>query len=291
MSTGDNLNKAEDLNRLINQLNEKTLSLQERESDLADKAEELSAQKEELTAAIEAFVEKNKSLQDALDQLRDRNFELDQILYRTSHDLRSPLSSIKGILTLLKLETQSETIKNYGQHIEHKTIQMENLLRSLASLSKSILEPPTFSIVDLNKIIRVTIEGSRYLPSWENVVVSVKLEADQIKTDFYLMTIIFQSLLSNAYIFRDPLKMGAISIHSIQKMGRLEVEVIDDGEGIPTQVQAHIFEMFYRGSERSLGNGLGLYVAKKAAEQLKGSLEFIMAHHTTCFRFSIPIIT
>ncbi len=289
MNQSDRLNK-EDIARLTKQLEDKSARLAEREQELADVAEELSSQKEELTAAIEEVVEKNKSLLDTLHQLRERSFELDQILYRTSHDLRSPLSSIKGILTLLKLEPQSDIIRDYGRHIEDKAIQMDNLLRSLASLSKSILEEPVREWIDLNKIIWQVIGEYRHLPCWDYVDVSVDLHTQKINTDPALMIIIFQSLFSNAFTFRPPLKKGKLMIRTYQKENNWVIDVADDGEGIAAEVQPYIFDMFYRGSEKSLGNGLGLYVARKAAGRLNGTITFHLSPEQTCFTVILPLI-
>ena len=87
----------EEINKLTALLDDRTMKLMERESELADKFEELEAQKEELTAAVEELMHTNK-------ELTERNLELDAILYRSSHDLKSPLTSVFGILHLLKSE-------------------------------------------------------------------------------------------------------------------------------------------------------------------------------------------
>lgn len=288
MNPGEIPSQDKDLNSLIRALNQKNLALGERENELAEKAEELAAQQEELTAAVEALMENNKSLRQTLDQLRDRNHELDQILYRISHDLRAPLSSIKGVLSLLKFEPQSDSIRNYGQHIEIKTHQMENLLQSLRYLSKSILETPVFSIVDLQTLIRQLISECSHFASWGHIKVETDLIIHEIKTDEYLMAIILQSLLSNAYTFRDPMKNGKIYIRTIQNEENIVITVTDDGDGIEVPVQPRIFEMFYRGSVRSSGNGLGLYVAKKAAAQLQGHIQFNTEEGNTCFQVILP---
>jgi signal transduction histidine kinase len=284
------LNKKE-IDGLVSQLREESQKLKEREQDLEDQSEELSSQKEELTAAIEELMAKNRSLEDTLSQLRERNFELDQILYRTSHDLRSPLSSIKGILSLLRLEPQSDIIRNYAKHIEDKAVQMDNLLRSLASLSKSILEEPQLEIIDLNKILWQVVSEYRHLPSWDNVDVIVELHDHKMCTDSGLITIIFQSLFSNALIFRDPLRKGTMTIRTSLQNGNWVIDVIDDGDGVDQSVHPFIFNMFYRGSERSLGNGLGLYVCKKAIERLKGNISYHPEPPGTRFTVTLPVQT
>jgi signal transduction histidine kinase len=278
-----------DIDSLLAKLKEESRKLSEREQDIHEQAEELASQKEELTAAIEELMAKNRSLEETLNQLRERNYELDQILYRTSHDLRSPLSSIKGILALLQLEPQSDVIRNYGKHIENQANEMDSLLRSLASLSKSILEDPKLDVIDLSRLIWQVVNEYRHLPGWKHVEVSVDVHDTNFFSDVGLITIIFQSLFSNAFIFRDPGKTGRLIIRTREQNDNWMAEIIDDGEGIETSIGPHIFDMFYRGSERSIGSGLGLYVAKKAVERLKGNISFHHEAGATCFTISVPL--
>jgi signal transduction histidine kinase len=278
------------LEDLIKRLHEKTALLQEIERDYADKIEELLSQKEELTAAIEALMLKNYSLIQTTNQLQDRSFELDQILYRISHDLRNPISSIKGIISLSQLERQSEVNQVYWAHIESKVIQMDDLLRSLYFLSKSIFDEPVLAVMEIEKIIWQVTDSLKHLPSWHNVQMKTDFRETELKTDPFLISLIFQSLLSNAFIFRDSLKKGLIYVNSFKTETDLVIEVIDDGEGINEIVISHIFEMFYRGSERSVGNGLGLYVAKKATERLKGKIEVDTDEGNTRFTVVFPLI-
>jgi signal transduction histidine kinase len=279
-----------EIENLIKLLEDKNNYLQERERDLADKTEELLAQKDMLTAAIEEVMLKNDSLNKTLMTLRDRNFEMDQILYRTSHDLRSPLSSIWGILELAKAEPQSASMKEYQLHIGNKVDQMDNLLRSLSSLSKAILEETSYCLVSLRSIIQQVIEELKYLPTWPNVVVTQNLHEKEFKTDVFLINIVLQSVLSNAYIFRDQSKAGIIHINSLQQNSEVLIEVIDDGDGIPETIANQIFDMFYRGSEKSKGSGLGLYVAKKALEKLNGSITQISNKNKTQFTITLPLL-
>jgi signal transduction histidine kinase len=109
---------------IIIMLEEKNLKLLERERDLAEKQEELQAQKEELTAAIEELVNKNNSLTDTLIQLQKRNKELDLLLYRASHDLKTPVSSIQGLVNLMESEPITPEQKQLLEFIEQKTSQI-----------------------------------------------------------------------------------------------------------------------------------------------------------------------
>lgn len=119
--------------------------------------------------------------------------------------------------------------------------------------------------------------------------VRVDVHDPNLFSDAELITIIFQSLFSNAFIFRDPGKTGRLTIRTREENSYWIADIIDNGEGIETSIGPHIFNMFYRGSERSIGSGLGLYVAKKAAERLKGKISFHREPEGTCFTVSVPL--
>ena len=68
----------------------------------------------------------------------------------------------------------------------------------------------------------------------------------------------------------------------------LSIEVVDDGEGISPAISNEIFNMFYRGSERSHGQGLGLYIVKSVVERMKGQIRWISKSGKTTFQIILP---
>ena len=68
----------------------------------------------------------------------------------------------------------------------------------------------------------------------------------------------------------------------------VSIEVIDDGEGISPAISSEIFNMFYRGSERSHGQGLGLYIVKSVVERMKGQIRWISKSGKTTFQIILP---
>jgi signal transduction histidine kinase len=105
-----------------------------------------------------------------------------------------------------------------------------------------------------------------------------------------LVSIILKNLLANALTFRAPSEDGFIIIKTKVCDSFFEVEVIDNGEGISDSIKDRIFDIFYRGSERSTGNGLGLYSARKISEQLGGNIQFNSTNRLTTFKLSMPSI-
>lgn len=278
----------EEIKKLTALLDERTMALMERESDLADRMEEIEAQKEELTAAVEELAEQNNVLQAALQELKERNQELDQLLYRTSHDLRSPVASIIGIVNLLEQEID-EGQRQYLQHIYHQTTQMDGLLKSLASLSRTILNEVRFSRFNLDLCIRQCINDLRHMANFSSVVIRTETSGvPEVVTDFLLFSIVIKSLLSNAITFKLPDEDGLVIIRSSATESSISVEIVDNGEGIADSIKDKIFDMFYRGSTQSEGSGLGLYIVKKIVSQLNGRLVFTSKNGVTTFEVSIP---
>lgn len=274
--------KEEDIKRLTALLDERTMKLMERESELADQMEELAAQKEELTAAVEELMSKNKELQ-------DRNQELDQLLYRSSHDLRSPVTSMFGVLNLLKSAPIPPDFQVYCDHFEKMMKQMNAVVNTLDQLGKSTLEDILLEPLSVRSLIDECIQQLSHLPNFPHIQFTATHEGlDVIQSDQQLLHIMLQCLLSNAVIFREP-KPGTVQIRTSASSRELSLEIIDDGEGISDSVAPHIFNMFYRGSEKSTGQGMGLYLVKKIVWRLRGDLTWSSAGGHTTFRILIPV--
>ena len=277
------------ISRLKTLLDERTMALMARESDLADRAEEMDAQKEELVAAIEELEGKNTTLTETLAQLKERNQEMDQILYRCSHDLKAPISSIIGILNILRNGTLNDDQKICVDHIQSKTSQMEELLRSLSALAKTTSDDVHFSAFSLDMVINNCISDVSSNPQANYVKVDYHSGGNaHVYSDRLLLSIVIKNLLNNSIIFRQQGVQGFIRVSAIVSNRFFEIQIEDDGEGIADDIKEHVFEMFYRGSEKSIGSGLGLYIARKIIDQLNGAIEFTSRKGSTTFKVNVP---
>lgn len=257
---------------------------------ISEQEEELLAQKEELTAAIEELLLKNKYLDDALQQLTVRNKELDILLYRASHDLKTPVSSLEGLINLLEAENLTESQRELTYYMEDKVSQMRDVIKSISMLSEASFNEVRFNPLDVRELAYRIKDGLRYLPNFANVDVEFQFDGVvSINTDDLLFHNILKSLLANAITFRDSLTHGSVKVLFECKKSLFITTVQDDGEGIANSIQDRVFDMFFRGSERSIGSGLGLYIAKKAVDRLKGSIAFESQPGRTIFKVFLPI--
>ena len=272
----------EEIQKLTALLNDRTMKLMERESELADKFEELEAQKEELTAAVEELMHTNR-------ELVERNQELDAILYRSSHDLKSPLTSMFGVLNLIKAEKLPDHLKDYCIHLEQRMQQMNSVINTLTLLGKSVLDEIKLKQISISNLIADEIEQLRYLPNFKLITFEKQFEGpDHIFADDLLTRILIRSLLSNAIVFRSATP-GKVLISVNTGNQALNIVIKDDGEGISPEVAPNIWDMFYRGSERSIGQGMGLYLVKKIIHRLHGNIWYRSQEGFTIFELLIPL--
>jgi Bacteriophytochrome (light-regulated signal transduction histidine kinase) len=109
---------------------------------------------------VEELISKNK-------ELTDRNQELDQILYRASHDLRTPVTSMFGILNLLKADSIPESVQEYCNHFERMMHQMNGVVNTLDLLGKSTLDEVKIKPLCVKTVIDEEIHHLRYLQNFK----------------------------------------------------------------------------------------------------------------------------
>lgn len=204
------------------------------------------------------------------EELTKINQELDQFVYSTSHDLRSPLLSIQGLLDLMEgvegankayLDLISESVKRLDSTIleilnysRNARLEVEGKAYNLKQQLQDILQDQS----NLNPQVHVDIE-------W--------LGEEGVCLDELRVGILLKNILSNAVKYsktggQDPW----VRVRVDTRDNRCLMVVEDNGEGIDKAHQPKIFDMFYRATTSSTGTGLGLYIVKEIVSKLNGSV-------------------
>jgi signal transduction histidine kinase len=214
-----------------------------------------------------------KKLERANLQLSKLNHELDRFVYSTSHDLRAPLLSVKGLLTLSETATPDEQV-GYRQMM-HK---------SLDSLDKFIKEITDYSRNNRLEILREHVNVSALATEiWESLQYNQDAQGIEFKNnipsdlvvinDKRRMKVVLANLISNAIQYHDHRKNNQyIRLHHQTTASSFSMHVEDNGIGIAPELQGKVFEMFFRGTESSQGSGLGLYIVKETLSKLSGQI-------------------
>ncbi len=233
-----------------------------------------------------------------LAQLAEKNKELGQVIYVTSHDLRSPLVNIQGFARELnfsldeigsildKMDPIPQDIKDKIDPILHEDIpeslkyieagisKMDGLLSGLLKLSRVDRMPSTFAVIDMNQLMSDIINAFEFQVKEKKVNTRVDLlppcVGDEMKVNQ-----LFSNLLSNALKYLDPGRPGKISITGEKKPGGYYVVycVEDNGIGISKEHQEKIFEIFHRlNPDETDGEGLGLTIVNRIASRHNGGV-------------------
>ncbi|MGB3587996.1 MAG: PAS domain-containing sensor histidine kinase [Tunicatimonas sp.] len=208
--------------------------------------------------------------------LTKANQELDRFVYSASHDLRAPLTSILGLISLAETEEGLDEVQAYLQHMKKSAHRLDNFIKDLIYFSRNARLEVVAEPIDFKELINGIFEQYQFMDY--EVPVKTSLEVNQhctFFTDQSRLNIALGNVISNAMKYR----MKRSNEESYVKV-KIEVSktealicVEDNGIGIPDSHQAKIFEMFYRADDHKPGSGLGLYIVKETVEKLRGSAE------------------
>ncbi|AFM02532.1 signal transduction histidine kinase [Bernardetia litoralis DSM 6794] len=231
-------------------------------------------------------------LKEKNDQLKKTNDELDHFVYSVSHDLRAPLTSIKGILQLIKMDNASITNINMYLGLISKSIErLDNYIREVLSISRNNRTMITNEKINFEEIIEEIKEDLAYLDEFKEVQIELNVKKESIfKSDKVRIKAIFDNLISNAIRYHNPYcekSCVKITIHINEK--EAQINITDNGLGISKKHIEYIFDMFYRANDQKMGSGLGLYIVKETVLKLKGTIEIdSLPNKGTTFTIVVP---
>lgn len=200
------------------------------------------------------------------------NNELDRFVYSASHDLRSPITSLKGLIEITQLEDDVDQIKDYLRLMYQSLAKQDQFISDIIDYSKNKRKQIIMEPVSLQEIFNEAISQLMHIENASKITFTQELLVDQIESDGLRLKIIISNLLSNAIKYADNTKQEMfISIKTYIHEGFNKIEVSDNGIGINDDCKDYIFEMYF-GTNKNKGSGLGLYIVKEAVENIKGNI-------------------
>ncbi len=222
--------------------------------------------------------------------MRKVNQELDSFVYSASHDLKAPLSSLQGLIGLVRLEEDNSLQETYYDMMEKSIKRLDQFIRDIIDYSRNTRVEVKYEQVDLKELIHLVLEDLQYMQHASEFEKRIKItENSPLYHDATRMRIILRNLMSNAirYGYKEEGEKF-ISIKGEVNHSEVILEVKDSGEGIAEEHREKIFRMFYRAHESSDGTGLGLYIVKETLEKMGGTIELISDNTGATFRLHIP---
>ncbi|MBC5774608.1 CHASE domain-containing protein [Pontibacter sp. KCTC 32443] len=230
----------------------------------------------ELVTARTKLLSANDELSEKNIELLRINNDLDNFVYTASHDLKSPIANIEGLVTLLrdilqgKLDAEDEKVLDM---VGNSINKLKETIADLAEITKvqkelqSKVEPLRFEqiltdvLTDINGLVAET-----------GTSIETNFEVDAILYARKNLRSIMYNLVSNAVKYRSPDRSPKIKVQTYHEDKYIVLEVADNGLGIKKEQQHKLFNMFKRLHTHVEGTGIGLYIVKRIIENNGGRI-------------------
>jgi signal transduction histidine kinase len=234
---------------------------------------------DDLVVVSHQDISKRKSAEEKLignnNELQKTNFELDRFVYSVSHDLRSPLTSVLGLLSFIEEDTNEPTTASHAAMIRNSINRLDEYIKNILSYSRNNRMELRIEKINLKKTVEEIINSLVHIKEAEKITFEVDIyEKESFFSDKQSIKTVIENLISNAIKFQDFKKGNHfIKVYGITDKNSLTVIITDNGIGIAAKNFDKIFDMFFRLSGEIVGSGIGLYIVKEIVEKIQGNIQ------------------
>ncbi|MDQ7112979.1 HAMP domain-containing sensor histidine kinase [Staphylococcus simulans] len=207
------------------------------------------------------------TLQYRFEQMRVSLKQLDDMrqhfVQNVSHEIKTPLTHIHQLLDRLSQAKDDETRQYYIDEIHATTNRLSNLTRALLLLAELDNNDHLDydDDVEITQMLRLMVRHEQYAIDAKDLLIMTDLEPITVKGNYRLLYQAFHNILTNAIKYTK--QEGSIDIDVFSENNTTMIcRITDDGPGMSEDVQAHLFERFYKGNSSATSNGLGLAIAQ-----------------------------
>lgn len=277
---------ASDLEEAYEEISDQSQALKAAHQEILDKNEEMEQQKgalldqtDYLYEANETIIKMHEEVQRQKEELLSLNNEKNNLIGIVAHDLKSPLSQIKGLVYLIKMSDGSvnEETKNFIDLIDQSTSRLNNMIDKILDVEAIEFKKINLTVEKIN--LSGILEGisNRFLleAQQKNIVLHNTISKNiHANADKSYVDQVFQNILSNAIKFSP--KDKKIYINLTTKNGKAVCEIKDEGPGLTEDDKKKLFGKYQKLSARPTGDetstGLGLSIVKKFVESMEGEI-------------------
>lgn len=206
-------------------------------------------------------------------ELKKINSELDNFVYSISHDLRSPLLSIKGIISLINhTEVLNRNTTQLLEMVDKSASRLDETIQDILEYSRNSRIDVTYEKFNANDLVNAIFDGYR-ISNKDFFEESLTFETStEVYTDKERVRVLLKNIIGNSVKYTREGVVSTISFKMFRNNGKITFVIKDNGEGISETSKGKIYNMFFRGTVASDGAGLGLYICKEIVAKLGGAI-------------------
>jgi signal transduction histidine kinase len=222
-------------------------------------------------------------------ELNGLHHHLDQFIYRASHNLRSPLTTLLGLLELARLNVRStDSLTSYIGLMTERVKHLDDILLDLICIANNEKRSIDLTNVYLEQEARSVLEEY----AQQNKGFTYNIHGNQaitFVTDLERLKIVLRNIISNAVKFSNPSIESHVELFYKTEAETAYIMVEDNGIGIDPLSLKKIFSIFFKATNNHPGAGLGLYIVRRVVDKLGGKINVTSTlHKGTTFSISIP---
>jgi signal transduction histidine kinase len=204
--------------------------------------------------------------------LIDMTGRINKMVYNVTHDLRAPLSSLTGLISVLEREKDITKLPEYIDMMKASIEQQDRFIQDVLYAIKNGTEYKS-EICNLNEIVNDVISQNNFSAEGKQVKFVNELEVSEVKCNIMSLKVIFNNLISNAIKYADFSKPEQwVKFKSYRTPKHCIIEIEDNGLGIKPEQKNRIFNKFFKSGFNKKSMGLGLYFTKQAIEEMNGTI-------------------
>ncbi|MFN0030660.1 MAG: hybrid sensor histidine kinase/response regulator [Flavobacteriales bacterium] len=247
----------------------------------------------ELKVCIENCIEKydrDRELKQKNIDLEKALSELEKFVYSASHDLRAPITTIKGVLNVARLEKDDMRAVEYFDMIERSTDKLNDFVTNIIHYYQNMKSDEMLEVIDVEKLVNEVVEKNRMNDSVKTVTIEKNIATSGIfKADAHRLRMVLNNVIGNAIRYHDKSKQEPlVQIQVVQNTEQTVFRISDNGIGIDKELLPHIFDMFTKSDANNVGAGVGLYIAREATKKMNGQIT-VSSNENEGSRFTIVI--
>ncbi|MBI4397867.1 MAG: HAMP domain-containing histidine kinase [Candidatus Omnitrophica bacterium] len=220
---------------------------------------------------------RTEQIEHANHELTAKNEEIENFLYVVSHDLKAPLVSMKGFISILKAAPERNRLGEEECHaidrIDANVRRMHNMLLDLLELSRVGRVEEGVGDIETSRVVRDIVDEMKPLLDQRHIRVEIKGDLPVVRASRARLEQVFSNLIGNAvkYMGSQTAPEIVVGTRSLDAKEH-QFFIRDNGPGIPVEFQDKIFQVFQRGPNQTQteGTGIGLSIVRKIIEHYGG---------------------
>ncbi|MTI39135.1 tetratricopeptide repeat protein [Fulvivirga lutimaris] len=267
---------------------EKNAQLETAQRTIKNQNDQLEKYNRQLKTAVD---EQSDQLKERNDQLMLANLELDNFIYKSSHDIKGPLATLLGMCNVALLDVEEDKARNYFEMLNETALGLNSILARLKTVSDISSLDLKFREINFSKIIEECVEQNRKIEGDESISVKYKIDHDlSFVSDPTLLDLIFFNIIQSVIKMRDTdMDSHDILITLKKNKFELDVDIMDHESGPKNKELGDVFKLFAKSALHHRTLGLGLYIVKQSVIKLGGSIVLLDDENHTHFKIKLPI--